>query len=73
MLRTHHLSRPLAGLVVSTHFNADFKEKYRAFGEAGKPSKVAVTAIMRKLTILASAVNHRLQIEAGRPQRPPNG
>jgi transposase len=42
--------------LVATRFNPDFKEKYRALREAGKPPKVAITAIMRKLIILANAL-----------------
>jgi len=42
--------------LVATRFNPDFKEKYRALREAGKPPKVAITAIMRKLVILANAL-----------------
>lgn len=51
--------------LVATRFNPDFKEKYRALKEAGKPPKVAITAIMRKLIILANAL-----IRDGRKWRP---
>lgn len=42
--------------LVAIRFNADFKAKYRALIAAGKPPKVAITAIMRKLLILANAL-----------------
>ena len=42
--------------LVAIGFNADMKAKYQAFIAAGKPPKVAITAIMRKLAILANAL-----------------
>ena len=42
--------------LVATRFNADMKTKYRALVAAGKPAKVAITAVMRKLVILANAL-----------------
>lgn len=42
--------------LVAIRFNADMKAKYQAFIAAGKPPKVAITAIMRKLAILANAL-----------------
>jgi transposase len=42
--------------LVAIRFNAAMKEKYQAFIAAGKPPKVALTAIMRKLAILANAL-----------------
>ena len=42
--------------LVATRFNADMKSKYQALVTAGKPSKVASTAVMRKLIILANAL-----------------
>jgi len=42
--------------LVATRFNADMKAKYQALIAAGKPPKVAITAIMRKLLILANAL-----------------
>jgi len=47
--------------LVAARFNPDMKAKYRTLIEAGKPPKVAITAIMRKLVILANALlrNHR--------------
>lgn len=42
--------------LVATRFNADMKAKYQALVAAGKPPKVAITAVMRKLIILANAL-----------------
>lgn len=42
--------------LVAIRFNPDMKAKYQAFIAAGKPPKLAITAIMRKLTILANAL-----------------
>jgi hypothetical protein len=45
--------------LVAARFNPDMKAKYAHLVETGKPAKVALTAIMRKLVVLA--------------QRPPEG
>ena len=45
----------MPALVVIRH-NPPLKRKYEALREAGKPAKVAITAIMRKLIILANAL-----------------
>ena len=42
-------------------FNPDLKSKYRQLIDAGKPAKVAIVAIMRKLIVLANTL-----IEANR-------
>lgn len=42
--------------LVALRFNQPLKAKYEAFREAGKPAKVAITAIMRKLIVLANAL-----------------
>ena len=42
--------------LVAIRFNADMKAKYQALLAAGKPPKVAITAIMRKLTILSNVL-----------------
>jgi transposase len=42
--------------LVAIRFNADTKAKYQALTAAGKPPKVALTAVMRKLIILANAL-----------------
>ena len=44
--------------LVAMRFNADMKAKYQALTAAGKPPKVAITGIMRKLVILANASLH---------------
>ncbi len=45
--------------LVAIRFNPDMKTKYQALITAGKPPKVAITAVMRKLAILANALLHR--------------
>jgi transposase len=42
--------------LVAMRFNPDLKIKYCKFIAAGKPPKVAITAIMRKLIVLANAL-----------------
>ena len=42
--------------LVALRFNDDLARKYQDLKDAGKPSKVAITAIMRKLLILANAL-----------------
>jgi transposase len=42
--------------LVAVRFNADLKAKHDALRTAGKPPKVALTAVMRKLVILANAL-----------------
>jgi transposase len=42
--------------LVAMRFNEPLKTKYRALTQAGKPAKVAITAIMRKLIVLANAL-----------------
>ncbi len=44
--------------LVAIRFNPDIKTKYQALITAGKPPKVAITAVMRKLAILANALLH---------------
>ena len=51
--------------LVATRFNGDMKAKYDQLIEAGKPAKVAITAIMRKIVILANAL-----LKAQRPWTP---
>ena len=48
--------------VTACRFNPDFKAKYQALRAAGKPAKLAITVIMRKLLILANTLvrNDRL-------------
>lgn len=42
--------------LVACRFNPDLKAKYDQLIKAGKPPKVAITAIMRKLIVLANAL-----------------
>lgn len=42
--------------LVAIRFNAEFKAKHQALIAAGKPPKVAIVAIMRKLIILANVL-----------------
>src|SRR5271168_5613755 len=42
--------------LVAARFNPDLKAKYIHLVDAGKPAKVALTAIMRKLIVLANAL-----------------
>jgi transposase len=42
--------------LVAARFNPDLKAKYDQLVGAGKPPKVALTAIMRKLIVLANAL-----------------
>ena len=42
--------------LVATRFNPDMKAKYKQLINAGKPAKVALNAVMRKLIVLANAL-----------------
>ncbi|KZM49929.1 hypothetical protein OA90_10905 [Labrenzia sp. OB1] len=42
--------------LVATRFNPDMKGKYQAMRKAGKPAKVAITTIMRKMIQLANTL-----------------
>ena len=42
--------------IVAMRFNPDLKTKYQALRNAGKPAKVAITALMRKLIELANTL-----------------
>ncbi|WP_428393252.1 IS110 family transposase [Lichenicoccus sp.] len=42
--------------LVAIRFNADLKAKYQAMTAAGKPPKVAIITVMRKLIVLANAL-----------------
>lgn len=42
--------------LVACRFNVDLKAKYQALKATGKPPKVAITAVMRKLLVLANAL-----------------
>ena len=51
--------------LVTIRYNPDLREKYDQLVAAGKPRKLAVTAVMRKMIILANAL-----LKAGRPWMP---
>lgn len=40
--------------IVAMRFNPDLKAKYQALRAAGKPAKIAIVALMRKLIELAN-------------------
>jgi len=42
--------------LVATRFNPDLKARYQAMRAEGKPAKLALTAIMRKLIELANVL-----------------
>jgi len=42
--------------LVAIRFSRDLKQKYQSMIKTGKPPKVAITAIMRKLIELANAL-----------------
>lgn len=42
--------------IVATQYNLDLKANYERMKAAGKPSKIALKAIMRKLLILANTL-----------------
>jgi transposase len=42
--------------IVAARFNPDLKAIYAKLSAAGKPAKVALTALMRKLVVLANAL-----------------
>ncbi len=42
--------------MAATRFNPDMKDMYKRLAERGKPHKVAVTAVMRKLIVTANAL-----------------
>ena len=49
--------------------NSDLKRKYQALLDAGKPPKVALTAVMRKLVILANALVQQDRLWIPKPPR----
>jgi len=53
--------------LVAIRFNPPLKAKYKALRAAGKPAKVAIVAIMRKLVVIANALlrdNRKWTLEA---------
>lgn len=53
--------------LVATRFNNDLKQKYDQLVNAGKPAKLAITAIMRKLVVLANALIRNDRIWSPKP------
>ncbi len=51
--------------LVAARFNPDMEAKYTHLIKTGKPAQVALTAIMRKLFVLANAL-----LKANRPWTP---
>ena len=51
--------------LVAMRFNPDLKAKYQSLIAIGKPAKVAITALMRKLIVIANAL-----VRDGRPWTP---
>jgi transposase len=47
--------------LVACRFNPDLKANYHRLKAAGKPPKVAITAIMRKLIVLVNALLRKNQ------------
>ncbi len=48
--------------LVACRYNPDLKTKYDALIKLGKPPKIAITAIMRKLVVLANTLLSKGQI-----------
>jgi len=56
--------------MVAARFNADMKAKLETLTKAGKPAKVAITAVMRKLVVLANALLRDDRPWTPKPARP---
>ena len=54
--------------LVAARYNPDLKAKYKQLVAAGKPAKIAITAVMRKLVVTANAL---LKADQCWPQSPP--
>ena len=70
--RAHVRQTHFMPAMVAARFNADMKARLEALTKAGNPAKVAITAVMRKLVILADALlrDDRLSTpKAARPSR----
>lgn len=52
---------------VACRFNRQLKVTYAKLIDAGKPSKVAITAVMRQLVVLANALLRDDRIWAQKP------
>ena len=55
--------------VVAVQYNPDLKRKYEALVARGKPPKVALTAVMRKLLVLANALVQQDRTWTAHPPR----
>ena len=55
--------------VVAVQHNPDLKRKYEALVARSKPRKVALTAVMRKLVVLADALMQQDRTWTGHPPR----
>ena len=55
--------------LVAVQHNPDLKRKYEALVTRGKPPKVALTAVMRKLLVLANALVQQDRIWTPHPPR----
>ena len=55
--------------VVAVQHNPDLKRKYEALVARGKPPKVALTAVMRKLLVLANALVQQDRTWTAHPPR----
>ncbi len=55
--------------LVAAHHNPDLKRKYEALLAKGKPRKVALTAVMRKLLVLANTLVQQDRIWTEHPPR----
>ena len=56
--------------VAAIRCNPDLGEKYTALRDAGKPAKVAITAVMRKLIVLANALVQQDRLWTPKPTTP---
>ncbi|OAI31095.1 hypothetical protein A1351_06625 [Methylosinus sp. R-45379] len=44
--------------LVACRFNPQMKARYASHVEAGNPAKIAITAVMRRMIVLANALLH---------------
>ena len=66
----HHIRRLLyMPALVAVQHNPDLKRKYEALVARGKPPKVALTAVMRKLLVLANALVQQDRVWTPHPPR----
>ena len=56
--------------MVAARFDADMKIRLESLTKAGKPAKIAITAVMRKLVVLANALLRDDRLWAPKPARP---